>query len=52
MSSSATSLILSLIGVKVSADTVDNLLKNIEIRDNPNVERIGIDDVALSGKFE
>lgn len=47
MSSSATSLILSLIGVKVSADTVDNLLKNIEIRDNPNVERIGIDDVAL-----
>lgn len=47
MSSSATALILSLLGVKTSADTVDNLLKKIEINDNPNVEKIGIDDVAL-----
>lgn len=47
MSSSATSLILSLIGVKISADTIDNLLKNIEIKDDPDVEEIGIDDVAL-----
>lgn len=47
MSSSATSLILSLIGVKVSADTIDNLLRKIKIIDDPNVERIGIDDVSL-----
>ena len=47
MSSNSTSLILSLIGVNVSADTVDNILKNIHIPDNQNVERIGIDDVAI-----
>ena len=47
MSSSSTSLILSFIGVNVSADTVDNILKNVHIIDNPNVERIGIDDVAV-----
>ena len=47
MSSSTTSLILSLIGVKASADTVDNILKKIEIKDDPDIEEIGIDDVAL-----
>ena len=47
MSSNSTSLILSFIGVDVSADTVDNILKNIHIQDNLNVERIGIDDVAI-----
>lgn len=47
MSSSTTSLILSLIGVKVSPDTVDNILKKIEIIDNPDVTDIGIDDVAI-----
>lgn len=47
MSSSSTSLVLSLVGVKVSANTVDNLLKNIERKDNPDVEEIGIDDIAL-----
>lgn len=47
MSSNATSLILSLIGIKVSADTINNLLKRIKIKDNKNVESIGIDDVAL-----
>ena len=47
MSSNSTSLILSLIGVNISADTVDNILKNIHIPDNQNVERIGIDDVAI-----
>ena len=47
MSSSSTSLILSFIGVNVSADTVDNILKNVHIIDNPDVERIGIDDVAI-----
>ena len=28
-------------------DTVDNILKKIVIKDNPDVEMIGIDDVAI-----
>ena len=47
MSSNSTSLILSFIGVNVSADTVDNILKKVKIKDNPDVEKIGIDDVAI-----
>lgn len=47
MSSSATSLILSFLGVKVSADTVDRIIHKIKIVDNPDVEAIGIDDVAI-----
>ena len=47
MSSNSTSLILSFLGVNISADTVDNILKNINIKDNFDVEKIGIDDVAL-----
>ncbi len=47
MSSNCTSLILSFLGVNVSADTVDNILKNIKIKDNPDVEMIGIDDVSI-----
>lgn len=46
MSSSATALILSFLGVKTSADTVDRIIQKIEIMDNPNVEAVGIDDVA------
>ena len=46
LSSSCSSLILSFLGVKVSADTIDNIIKKIEIKDNKNVEGIGIDDVA------
>ena len=34
-------------GVDVSADTVDNILKKVEVKDNPDVEMIGIDDVSL-----
>ena len=47
MSSSATSLILSFLGVKVSADTIDRIIHKIEVIDNPNIEKIGIDDVAI-----
>ena len=47
MSSNSTSLILSFIGVEISADTVDNILKRVNIKDNHDVEKIGIDDVAL-----
>lgn len=47
MSSSSTSLILSFMGVKVSADTIDNIIHNIKIIDRPDVEEVGIDDVAI-----
>lgn len=47
LSSSTTSLILSFLGVKVSADTVDNIIKKIKVIDNPNIEEVGIDDVAF-----
>ena len=40
MSSSSTSLILSFIGVNVSADTVDNILKNVHIIDNPERDEV------------
>ena len=46
LSSSATSLILSFIGINVSADSVDDIIHKIEIKDEPDVEAIGIDDVA------
>ena len=46
LSSSCSSLVLSFLGVKVSADTIDNLIKKIEVKDNKEVEGIGIDDVA------
>ena len=46
LSNSCASLILSLIGVKVSADTIKNLYDRIKIMDNLDVEEIGIDDVA------
>ena len=46
LSSNCSSLILSFLGVKVSADTIDNIIKKIEIKDNKDVEGIGIDDVA------
>lgn len=34
-------------GVKVSADTIDNIIHNIKIIDRPDVEEVGIDDVAI-----
>lgn len=46
MSSSSTSLILSLLGTNVSADVIDNLIKKIEIKDDINIEAIGVDDVS------
>lgn len=45
-SNSSASLILSLIGVKVSANTIKNIYDTIKIIDNPNIEEIGVDDVA------
>lgn len=46
LSSSSASLVLSFIGIKVSADTIDDIIQKIDIKDNPDVEAIGIDDVA------
>lgn len=46
LSNSSASLILSLIGVKASADTIKNIYDNINIIDNPDIEEIGVDDVA------
>lgn len=46
LSNSCASLILSFIGVKASADTIKNIYNRIKIMDNPDVEEIGIDDVA------
>ena len=46
LSNSSASLILSLIGVKVSADTIKNIYDNIKIIDDSDVEEIGVDDVA------
>ena len=46
LSNSCASLILSFIGVKVSADTIKNIYDRIKIVDNCNVEEVGIDDVA------
>jgi len=46
MSSNSTSLILSFLGIDVSADTVDNILNKVVIKDDPDVEMIGIDDIS------
>ena len=46
LSSTSASLILSFLGVKISPDSIDNLLKKVEIKDNPDIESIGIDEVA------
>lgn len=47
LSSSCASLVLSFMGVKISADSIDDIIKNIKVVDNPDVEEIGIDDVAI-----
>lgn len=47
LSSTSTSLILSLLGTTVSADVVDNIIKKIVIKDNVDIEEIGVDDVAI-----
>lgn len=47
MSSMCTSMILALIGVKVSHDTINRLYDNLSIEDEPDIEAVGIDDVAI-----
>jgi len=45
-SSEGASRILKRMGVSVSNDTIDKLIGRIKIEDNPDIERIGVDDFA------
>lgn len=47
LSNEGASKVLALLGVKVSNDTIQRLYDRIEFVDNPDVEEIGIDDVAI-----
>ena len=47
LSNEGASKVLSFLGVKVSNDTIQRLYDKIEFIDNPDVEAIGIDDVAI-----
>lgn len=40
------STVLSLMGVSISNDTIQRLYDRVEFRDSPDVEAVGIDDVA------
>lgn len=46
MSNEGASSVLALMGVSVSNDTIQRLYDRIEFRDDPDVEEVGIDDVA------
>ncbi len=47
LSHEGASKVLSLIGVKVSNDTIKRIYDKVIISDNPDVEAVGIDDVAI-----
>lgn len=47
LSHECASKVLSLIGVKVSNDTIKRIYDKVIIKDDPNVEAVGIDDVAI-----
>lgn len=47
LSNEGASKVLALLGVQVSNDTIQRLYDRIEFIDNPDVEEIGIDDVAI-----
>lgn len=46
MSNEGASSVLSLMGVSISNDTIQRLYDRIEFKDDPDVEAVGIDDVA------
>lgn len=46
MSNEGASTVLSLMGVSISNDTIQRLYDRIEFKDDPDVEAVGIDDVA------
>lgn len=47
VSNEGTSKILDLLGIKASNSAIDRLLAKITIEDDPDIEAIGIDDVAI-----
>lgn len=47
LSNEGASKVLALLGVQVSNDTIQRLYDRIEFVDDPDVEEIGIDDVAI-----
>jgi transposase len=47
LSNEGASKVLRLIGIKVSNDTIKRIYDSIEIQDEPEVESVGIDDVAI-----
>lgn len=47
LSNEGASKVLKLLGIKVSNDTIKRLYDHLIIEDNPNVEEIGVDDVAI-----
>lgn len=47
LSNEGASKVLALLGVNVSNDTIQRLYDRIEFVDNPDVEEVGIDDVAI-----
>lgn len=47
LSNEGASKVLSLLGVQISNDTIQRLYDRIEFIDNPDVEEIGVDDVAI-----
>lgn len=47
MSDEGTSTVLGMTGIKVSNDTVRRIRNSIIIEDNPDIETIGVDDVAI-----
>lgn len=47
LSDETTSKILKLVGINVSNDTVRRLYQNINIKDEVDIEEIGLDDVAI-----
>lgn len=47
MSNEGASKILDLMGVKVSNDTIKRIYDKISIQDEPDIEAVGIDDVAI-----
>lgn len=47
LSNEGASKVLSLLGVQISNDTIQRLYDRIEFVDNPDIEGIGVDDVAI-----
>lgn len=47
MSDEGTSAILKNLGITISNDSIRRLREKLEFKDNPNVEKVGIDDVAI-----